>query len=349
MYQYEIIKAIAESGGDVATVTVVDLKGSAPRHLGSMMLVLGDGRTLGTVGGGAVEARAVEAARECIAHRHSGSVRVEMTGEQALGSEPICGGSVVLAIEYVADPSLYATAAALLDRGERIVFVNDGGNVAVLNARGELAGGANPHGARTRAFDRSTILAVLESGEPAVSAKDGLLYEPIQSPERLLILGGGHVGLAVARFAVELDFRVCVGDPRPEFADPARFPKGVETRCGNFTDIVAEYPFGGSTYVVIVSPSHTNDLECVRAVLGREYRYAGFIGSRRKTKMIMDQALSEGFDAAKVQALRAPIGADIGAETPAEIAVSILAEIVAVRRNSPAAAAMDADRARRRA
>ena len=86
----------------------------------------------------------------------------------------------------------------------------------------------------------------------------------------------------------------------------------------------------------VVSPGHSTDLECVRALLKREYRYAGFIGSRRKVRMILDQAASEGFPADKVKALRAPIGVDIGAETPAEIAVAILAELIATRRGTPA-------------
>ncbi len=374
MQQYEIVKIVAQSGGGVAVITVVDLHGSAPRHLGAKMAVLGEGQAIGTVGGGAVESRAVESARACIEHRRPGGLCVEMTGAQALGAEPICGGTVDLAIEYVADPSFYVAAAERLERGERVVLVSEnaqdrgggGGNarnagssgpsvsgglslqpprgcLAVLDSRGKLASGASVD------FDGVAVSAVLASGVPETSARDGLFYEPVEPPERLLILGGGHVGLALARFALELGFRVCVGDSRPEFADPGRFPAGVETRCGNFADIVKEYPFGASTYAVVVSPNHAGDLESVRAILGREYRYAGFIGSRRKTRMIMDQVLSEGFDPAKVEALRAPIGADIGAETPEEIAVSILAEIVAVRRNSPAAAVMDAQRARRRA
>jgi xanthine dehydrogenase accessory factor len=184
---------------------------------------------------------------------------------------------------------------------------------------------------------------------PVVSSIDGFLYDPVEPLDRLLILGGGHVGQALARFAAELEFQVCIGDSRPEFVDPARFPSGTELRLGKFSEIVDGFRFGASTYAVVVSPSHASDLECARAILKREYRYAGFIGSKRKTRMILEQAIADGFPPEKVLALRAPIGADIGAETPAEIAVAILAEMIAVRRNSPAIVAMDAERAKRRA
>jgi xanthine dehydrogenase accessory factor len=348
MQAYELIRAVAEGPGGVAFVTVRSVLGSAPRHLGAKMLVLPDGQTLGTVGGGAVEAKAYAASRACIARGESETLAVELLGEKALGSDPICGGTVGLSVEYVADPVLYRKAWELLDRGGRVILVyeNEGGSSscrAVLDDRGNLVAGAN------FPLDDAALVRVVGTGRYAVSEADGRAYDPIDPPDRLLILGGGHVGQALARFALPLGFLVCVGDFRPEYASPDRFPQGVETRCGDFTEIVADYPFGLSTYVVVVSPGHEKDMDCVRAILAREYKYAGCIGSRRKTRMILDQMIAEGFESAKVKALRAPIGADIGAETPEEIAVAILAEIIAVRRGSPAAAAMDADRERRRA
>lgn len=346
MHASELIKRASEEAGRVAMVIVLDARGSAPRHPGSRMLVYADGRTLGTVGGGPVEAKAVEAAAELAASGGAVRLTVELTGERAVGNQPICGGSVSLAAFRVPDATAYAAAAALLEGGERALLVvspDDGRCRAVVGSGGRAAyGDGFP-------LDGAAVRSALETRSPIISAEDGLLYDPVEPPDRLLILGGGHVGQALARFASELEFRVCVADERPEYAAPARFPAGTETRVGRYADIVAGYPFGPGAYAVVVSPSHSTDLECVRAVLKREYRYAGFIGSRRKTRMIMDQAVADGFPADKVEALRAPIGADIGAETPAEIAVAVLAEIIAVRRDSPAIRAMDADRARRRA
>jgi len=345
----ELIKRLAETSGDAALVVVIEIKGSAPRHPGSKMLVFSDGTSIGTIGGGFVEIQAVENARERIATGSSGRMVVEMLGDNAVGNVPICGGTASLAINIVGDKTAFAAASEQLDLGRRIVLVIpvEGDRmdypVAIVDVDGHAVYGA------CGPIDHVALRTALDTGFPAVSQADGFLYDPIVPQDRLLILGGGHVGQALARLATELEFSVCVGDSRAEFVDPGRFPAETETRLGGFADIVAAYPFGASTYAVVVSPSHSSDLECVRAILKREYRYAGFIGSRRKTSMILDQAIADGFPPEKVTALRAPIGADIGAETPAEIAVAICAEIIAVRRNSPVIVTMDGDRLKRRA
>ncbi|MCP5454556.1 MAG: XdhC family protein [Spirochaetaceae bacterium] len=344
MSSNDAILVAADGREPAALAVVVATAGSVPRRPGSMMLVYPDGRSIGTVGGGPVEAAAVAACAERASSGGFARITVELRGEKAVGDRPICGGTATLAVFAVSGREAYAGAAARLGRGERAAIVvseDDGRCVAAIGPDGA----PSPRG---YVPDADALAKALGSGDPAPSERDGTLYVPLDPPDRLLVLGGGHVGRALARLAADLDFAVCVADERPEYADPSRFPPGTETRVGRYADIVAEYPFGPATYAVVVSPSHSSDLECVRAILAREYRYAGFIGSRRKTRMILEQAVSDGFPPDKVAALRAPIGADIGAETPAEIAVAILAEIVAVRRGSPAVARMDGERERRR-
>ncbi|MDA8426889.1 MAG: XdhC family protein [Treponema sp.] len=361
---FDIVKAAAEHRGSVL-VTVAAATGSVPRHAGSKMLVLPDGSTLGTVGGGVVEARAIERSGVCLAERRSDCLTVELTGEAAIGSTPVCGGVAELWLEYVADASSFGAAAAALDAGKIAVLAVFRGRdrprcAAVFDAKGTLvAGGAEPPASRSEASAVSAAAADLPalaaaaaaaaaSGQASLSGARDWFFDPVPPPERLLVLGGGHVGRAVARFAVDLGFRVAIADDRPEFASANRFPAGVETREGRFAELVAGFPFGPSTYVLVVTPGHLSDLDCTRAILGREYKYAGLIGSRRKVRMIFEQLVAEGFDRARVEALFSPVGVDIGAETPEEIAVSILAEMIAVRRGSPALAAMEADRRRRR-
>jgi xanthine dehydrogenase accessory factor len=157
--------------------------------------------------------------------------------------------------------------------------------------------------------------------------------------EKLIILGGGHVGQALAAMAAGLDFEVTVVDDRTHFAAPGRFPPAVRTLCAGYAEAIGAFPFDSATYAVIVTRGHLFDLECIRGVLARKYRYAGFIGSARKSKLLKAQAVSDGFEKSRVDTLHAPIGLDIAAETPAEIAVSILGEIVAVRRNAGTPAA----------
>lgn len=357
---HEIVREAAEAGRPVAVAAVTAVRGSAPRHLGSMMVFRADGSSLGTIGGGKVELEAAAAAAKVLAERRSLGIEVEMAGAEATGASPICGGRVGVTVEFVAPGSrereAFGAAAAALARGEK----------AVIAARYLGPGESRAGGCALAAYDGSGGLLFGEAGakdaaSPGAAARaaaaeggfiaedGGLCYILVAPADRLLILGGGHVGLALARLAAQVDFLVTIGDERPEFAAAARFPEGVETRAGAWADIVAGYPIDSAASIVVATPNHQGDLACVRAVLGRGYRYAGFVGSRRKTKMILDQLEAEGFVPAEVRALRAPIGVDLGAETPAEIAVSILTELVAARRSPAALAAMDEARLARRA
>lgn len=347
---FDIVKSAVESRGSIL-VTVVSASGSVPRHAGSKMLVLPDGSIFGTVGGGVVESSAIERSKACQLERRSACLTVELTGEAALGSSPVCGGVAELWLEYVDEPGLLAAAATALDAGKAAVLaVSRGGGRprldAVFDAKGALAAG---HPGPNAAGLASLAAAAGASGQPALDEAGDWFLDPVLPPERLLVLGGGHVGRAVARFAVDLGFKVTIADDRPQFAAASRFPEDVETQEGRFTEIIGRFPFGPSTYALVVTPGHLSDLDCTRAILGREYKYAGVIGSRRKVRMIFDQLISEGFDRGRVEAVFSPVGIDIGAETPEEIAVSILAEMIAVRHGSPALAAMEADRRRRRA
>lgn len=337
------LRAAASGPYPLALVTVARVEGSAPRHSGSRMAVFPDGAIVGTVGGGKPEARSREEALAALRRGSNGTLKIEMTGAEAKGADLICGGVADIWIEVVSEGGSYEAAAKLIDSGRSALIAASAsqGCLAVLDHEGGLfAGGA-------AALDDASVAAALEAELPVVGPRE-ILYQLVEPRERLLILGGGHVGLALAREAERLSFGVSVADPRPEFSDASRFPSGVECRTQDFVEAIASFPFGSSAYVVIVSPGHLGDLECARAVLAREYRYAGFIGSRRKTNMLMEELVAEGFERAKVEALRAPIGLDIGAETPEEIAVAIAAELVAVRRRAVTLAWIDEDRRRRR-
>ena len=174
----------------------------------------------------------------------------------------------------------------------------------------------------------------MATGKPLFVEDRSLFYDPLVPREKLLILGGGHVGRALAALAPALGFRVTVVDDRPEFASGARFPEGVRVLHQDFEQAIAGFPCNASTYVLVVSRGHRSDLACVRALLARPWRYCGCMGSARKVRMILDQLLQEGADPARIAELWAPVGLDIGAETPAELAVAILGELVAVRRNA---------------
>ncbi|HET6450597.1 MAG TPA: XdhC family protein [Spirochaetia bacterium] len=331
----EIIKAIADGRGPAALVTVIDVEGSAPRHAGSRMLVLPGAErhpSLGTVGGGKGEARAIEAALGAVRDQAARVLTLEFQGLEVEGQDMICGGTSRLLVEPVTDREPYRLAAGRLARGERVMMVKTlgpGGAVALAmtDERGEPLVGIVPPSVR-EAARRS-----LDTGMPAWKAEQDSFLDPLVPEEKLLILGGGYVGQAVAWHASRMDFRITVADDRADFSAAGRFPPGTETRTGSYAEIVRRFPFDSSTYVVMVTRGHLTDLECVREVVARPSRYAGFIGSARKAKLFREQLAADGVEPARVEALHAPIGMDVGAETPDELAIAILAEIVAVRRN----------------
>ena len=156
-------------------------------------------------------------------------------------------------------------------------------------------------------------------------------------PICLLIVGGGHVGQAVAAQASVVDFEVTVLDDRPEFTAPDLFPEGVATRCGTIAQEVAGFPFSPDTCVVIVTRSHRCDAEALAACLRQPAAYLGMIGSRRKVALMRQDFIESGkATAAEFDRVYAPIGLDIGSVTVPEIAASIVAQLIAVRRTGQA-------------
>jgi len=227
-------------------------------------------------------------------------------------------------------------------RGARMIVTEEGGALfsvgggsfealVIEDARQALSGGAA--GEKEYRFT--------EEGENAVGMVCGgtarVLIEVIEPPRRLLIFGGGHVGREVALLGSRLEFDVTVIDDRPAYLDASRYPAGVRT-------VRAEAGFAGglpeippASFVAILTRCHRTDLEGVRHAVGKGAAFVGLIGSRRKVATVKRRALELGTAAGALVELRAPIGLPIGAETPEEIAVSILAEMIAVDRGAAAA------------
>jgi xanthine dehydrogenase accessory factor len=323
---------------------VIQVKGSAPRHVGSKMLAGPEGLLAGSVGGGLGEATALAACREALATGQPTILKIEMQGTEAEGPDMVCGGFSQILVEPASSTAPYRAALDLVAKGERALLVKRvlTGETTVLGEKGEgdvegLAG-----------LPRSQAAQALDSGRAVLLEAEGLFLDPVLPREKLLILGGGHVGRALAAITPGLGFTVTVGDERREFLEPERFPASVSTRLGSFSDIVEGFPFDLSTYVVIVTRGHLCDLECARAVVAKPYRYAGLMGSKRKTRLVLGQLLADGRDPAKVDALYAPVGQDIGAETPEELAVAIAGELVAVRHGAACLAAWGEERRSRR-
>ena len=160
--------------------------------------------------------------------------------------------------------------------------------------------------------------------------------DPLEPTPRLYILGAGHVGWHLARIAGEAGFRIHVVDDREKFANRERFPDADTVIVERIPDWLHQTEIPASSFVVVVTRGHVHDLEAMRALAARDLRYLGLIGSRAKVRRIFDYLLAEGLPAECLDRVHAPIGFDIGAVTPAEIAVSITAELVATRRGATA-------------
>jgi len=172
-----------------------------------------------------------------------------------------------------------------------------------------------------------------ERRSAAAEGDTQVLVQLFESPARLVIVGGGHIGYALAQLGALLGFQLYVLDDREEFANEERFAMAENVYAGDLGVGLDAIELDGSDYVVMVSRGHQQDEQALRHVVDRGAAFVGMIGSRRRVRTVLEHLLSEGFDRAKIEAVHTPIGIDIGAETPEEIALSILSEIVLVRRN----------------
>ena len=179
------------------------------------------------------------------------------------------------------------------------------------------------------------IFFTLESGYPEfIDNENGevILIEPYFPKPRLIIFGGGHIASPLSEFGDKVGFSVVVVDDRPFFANSNRFPKASQVICDSFENAFETIKPHKSDFIVIVTRGHKYDGLCLRKSLGYDLKYVGMIGSKRRVKGVMDQLLSEGFSQEQLDRVNSPIGLHIGAVTPEEIAVSIIAEVISFRR-----------------
>lgn len=166
-----------------------------------------------------------------------------------------------------------------------------------------------------------------------VEIKPGVqVFFDLISPElKLVVCGAGHIAVPLSRFAREVGFRVTVLDDRDDFADPSRFP-GCDVTAADFAATLRDLNLNHSTFVVVITRGHEHDAECLMEILKKETAYIGLIGSRRRVRFVLETLEKQGIAQERLQEVFTPIGTPIGAESPAEIALSIIAELVCVRR-----------------
>lgn len=253
-------------------------------------------------------------------------IRVVLEITQRLLEAAKGGAPVFLASVFEAGPRD-------LTPGTRLLIERDGTRVGGLgDARlDDMVAAFAPE-----AFERHLTQTLYVGSEGLTDRRVGegtaVYIEVVEAKPVFLIVGAGHIGRSLAKLADFLDFHVVILDDREEFASSERVPEADEVICDDFEEALRRYPIGSSTHITLVTRGHKQDEVSLRTCIGRGAAYLGMIGSRRRTGAVLQHLREEGFDPNDLANVRTPIGVDIGAETPEEIAISIMAEVVMLRR-----------------
>ena len=340
----------------VALATIVASSGSTPLPAGASMLVKRSGTTtLGTVGGGLLEAGVAEEALKCIAGNHGSMIKEFTLNESDSGEGMICGGSVEVLIEELGEEhlSLFSQLIETRDKGNDCTLLRVIDSTprvvqrAVLAEVGKEAVQRPPLDDLLRAYGIAADVVAQRlrriQSEISIVRVRGLtgelIFQAIPREESLVICGGGHIGRSLSKIATLAGFTVTVVDDREEYARASRFPEAARVLVRDWNKTFSEITIQESTSIVIVTRGHEFDKEALRQAVATPARYIGMIGSANKVAATYDALQKEGIPISILKRLHAPIGLDIGAVTAEEIAVSIVAELIRVRRAQQAASA----------
>jgi xanthine dehydrogenase accessory factor len=334
---------MADSGEAVGLATLVATRGSTPQKVGARLLARGGQRVAGTLGGGAVEAEAI---REATLAATGGAPAVR---EYALASGVddwglACAGTMVVFAERLdrgALPWLGRLLEATEGRDSVAVVTaidGDGAGARLLVSEGKVVGALGDDGLTAAAVELGRRALQAEAPELLASGGVRLYAEPFGPPPALIVVGAGHVGKALAGLAHTLGVSVTVVDDRPEYASPERFPEADHVVAAPVGEALGWLPVGAATAIVVAMRNHDLDYEATASALRTPARYVGLLGARRKAVLVTERLVAAGFPIDRIRALRAPIGLDIGARAPAEIALSILAEWFMVRQGGSGSA-----------
>jgi xanthine dehydrogenase accessory factor len=323
--------------------TIISRHGSVPRTAGANMLITMDGRIHGTIGGGLLEARTIDAARKNLFGEPARFIPFDLNHEAAATMDMICGGNAEVLLDRITPGSetadLFQRWRQALEQGRKsyLTTVAVGPSTQVervvrclIYADGSVVGELPPE-----ALTAAQVLdACASSAGIQVITLDRMtmIIEPSVTPKTVYIFGAGHVAQPTAQMASLVGFRVAVLDDRGAFANAERFPDADEIRViADFDRAFADLRLDGNAFVVILTRGHTHDKTVLMQALGTNAGYIGMIGSRRKRDLIFRSLLEQGFAQQDLDRVHAPIGLSIGAETPEEIAVSIVAELIQER------------------
>ena len=296
--------------GDLAIATVMKTTGSVPREVGAKMALCADSTLLDTIGGGAGEAKVLSTMENVLASGDPQKVNIDLSGAVQRVTEGVCGGQMQVWVAKWSGEAAIALITRILDR------LNQGHTVRLFTP-----------------FSPSFSPYLLSPNSPQPSPKSGFI-DLIEPPPLLLIIGAGHVGEKLAQVTTLLGFQVVIQDDRPQWANPERFPSALAIYTDSITPLLDQWPYHHPLYIAMVTRGYDYDLEALTSLLHNNlpYRYIGMIGSVKRVNKIRKALADYPIPLDKLNRINAPIGLDIGALTPAEIAISIGAELVLVQR-----------------
>ena len=331
----------------MVVATVVRTSGSTPQKSGAKLLVREDGSGVGTLGGGCVEGDIWFAAQELLKRGGDAELRDYQLNEDLAAQDGlVCGGTMYFLIDPVRETDPYRNfAAQAVDAyagGSPMAIVNvtaapAESNVAVgakmlVRENGDAQGGLGDEILEAMTVEKARDLMAMGKNDYLYLDSGIECYiEAYTTPPTLVLIGGGHVSKAIAPIAKSVGFRIFVFDDREQFANPERFPEADITLVGDYRDGFDKLPVNANSFVVVASRGHQFDDAAVSGALKTPASYVGLLGSKRKTILIFEELLRNGFDADQLRRINAPIGLDIGGRTPEEIALSVMSEIIAFR------------------
>ncbi len=347
----EIQAALAEAdarGEPAALATIIGVRGSTYRRAGARLLITRSGQQTGNISGGCLEGDAAVVAEEVLASRTPRLVMYDLTADEdaVWGLGLGCNGAIEVFVEPIAaDDPLWRAATAARERDESIVVATVVEGTASTPAGRRVVIG--PGGRRGTLGDASAdaeierlardALADLRSRADSVLTATGrlrLFVEVLHPPERLVVCGAGHDAIPMVRYASQLGWRVVVVDRRQAFLNHERFPGATGFVRTEFPDAGQTVPTDAHTYVLIMTHNYIHDRDLLRAFLPTPAAYLGMLGPRARTEKILRELEADGvaIDARRRAQIFGPVGLDIGSETPDEIAIAALGEIMAVAR-----------------
>jgi xanthine dehydrogenase accessory factor len=341
----DTLETTLRSRQPVAYTALVETRGSTPQKAGATMLVFPDGSQAGTLGGGCVEAEVKRRALKLLDDGQREILNFQLDSDYGWDDGLICGGRMTMLV----DPVFPEEDHSYFQKLREISHAGGGCTEAVVFDAESAFGASEPSiiaGDRYLLDGEGQVIAnrAAQDPPPALGAnlrpladrprpyvKQGISYLPRLERCRLVIVGAGHVGQKVAELAADSDFDVWVIDDRESYCNLERFPKAKRLIVNPIEAALKNLEVDPNTFCIIVTRGHNHDEEALFHLAETSARYVGMIGSKRKIKLIFEDLLAEGISREALQRVHAPLGFDIGSQTVPEIAISIVAELIACR------------------